>query len=149
MKKGFTFIQFLIIVGVIGIISLFVAPTIINLISNSKEETLKTNMVNFITAIENTRIENKINDQAFVDLSDRTYEIASDGVSLKLSETNLDLYHINYNGTRPNQGWVTIKNGNITEAQLRFGSTVLEYQNGTVTINKEKNETDFPNEVSN
>ena len=97
-KKGFTIVELVIVIGVIGILSAILIPTFVNLTDQAKEKQIQANLRNAYSAyvaeaadgkVDATGAEIKLvaeNEVILVDGSDE-YQINNEGVWGKISAT--------------------------------------------------------------
>ncbi len=105
MKKGFTLIEILAVIGILGLLIILALPTVMNLYYNSVRNTFELNAKNILKAAENAYDVAKIN-RIQRQTTIYTYEAGEESVS-----GNMEM---NFSGSKPENGVVTInKNGTV------------------------------------
>ena len=112
-KKGFTLVELLAVITILGIIALISIPIVTKFIDNSREGALARSAENYIRAVKNEVMYQAPNDT----IEDGTYKVMSDGNLCKGYINNSQCTGIKINveteGKRPNSGQVLIENGEV------------------------------------
>ena len=130
-KKAFTLIELLAVIIIISIISVITIPIINNSLENSKKRLAVTSAQGYAKTIEEYALHQELNKNK-INL-DGTYSIDENGYIYN----NQNLYQIDYNGEKPQNGILTYNNGELTSACITINNYAITFENGLVT-NKEK-----------
>ena len=89
MKKGFTLIELLAVIVILAIIAAIATPIILNIINNSRKESIRLSAENYIDAVHISISKGKLNNpkQQF----DGTYEIEDNGETITREGVGLSL----------------------------------------------------------
>lgn len=124
MKKGFTMVELLAVIIVLAILSLVAIPKLLKVVDTSKEASAENSTKGYIHSLE----EKLIADQFDAPLiKNGAYYIDDEKI-----------LNMNTKGELPTEGWVVIKDGEVTEAELLFGKVVVEYDGTKPKANTEK-----------
>ncbi len=106
MKKGFTLVELITVIIILGIISIITVPIIINIIEKTKIKTSEVSAINYVKALETQII---VND----DIVDGNYYI--------------DELKVNYSGKGPTEGYLKIEDGTVLEAKFCINKYSIYY----------------------
>lgn len=111
-KHGFTLIELLAVIVILAIVALIAVPLISNVIQDSKESALKTNMKNYARALEDAVV------------------LGQMGITSSTTEINSDVYEyteitningVSFTGEKPSDGWVAFDSDlTVIAAMLYF-----------------------------
>ena len=117
MKKGFTLIELLAVIVILSIITLIATPIILNIINNTKKESNKVSVENYLSALEQAIIIKNINGK----FNPVECEIADNSLNCKgefdkvhckgeaeCEEVSLE---VKVNGEVPSKGIIYFENG--------------------------------------
>lgn len=119
MKKGFTLIELIAVILILGIIALIAIPMTSNIIQDAKEGSAKVSTTNYVKEVENQIALSSMLDGGIQDGIYSVLELEELGVKVKNSPTN---------------GYVTITNGEVTNSSLEFNGIYVAYDDRGVTI---------------
>lgn len=120
-KKGFTLIELIAIILVLGIIFLISTPIISKLVAQAKEESIKISVLEYIDAVEKM-ISTKL--------------LNGENIPSCYTVSNLESL-ISIKGTKPSKGIVIINsNGEVESASLCIRNYKVDYKDEKVTIDK-------------
>ena len=129
MKKGFTLVELLAVIVVLGIVAVITTPLIQNVIESSKMNAFKSSINSIVNIIETDYNENtrpKIT----------TYEISNNKLICKSCDNGLDI-EVEYNGELKNTtGTITDNNGKINSSNIISDKYKADISNGKVTVSK-------------
>ena len=103
MKKGFTLIELLAVIVILAIISLIAVPILINIINDSKKESLQRSIDLYMDTVEQAIHKKQLSSPNF---NPSTCSIQSNGDLLCGTET----IEVDVKGTKPTNGTITISN---------------------------------------
>ena len=89
-KKGFTIVELVIVIGVIGVLAGILIPTFVNVKQKADEAALKSNLANAYSSYISDAADGKVDDLAAIGVTSGTYYILSLGqekVTLKDAES--------------------------------------------------------------
>ena len=116
-KKGFTLVELLAIIVILGIIMSIATPIIIKIINDSKKETYKLSMSGYVRAVEEQIAVNK-----------------AKGKITKNGNYNIKNFEVGYSGRIADKGNFSINNELVISAQLCFDTYLLKYDGKEVTL---------------
>ena len=116
-KKGFTLVELLAIIVILGIIMSIATPIIIKIINDSKKETYKLSMSGYVRAVEEQIAVNK-----------------AKGKITKNGNYNIKNFEVGYSGRIADKGNFSINNELVISAQLCFDTYLVKYDGKEVTL---------------
>ena len=116
-KKGFTLVELLAIIVILGIIMSIATPIIIKIINDSKKETYKLSMSGYVRAVEEQIAVNK-----------------AKGKITKNGNYNIKNFEVGYSGRIADKGSFSINNELVNSAQLCFDTYLVKYDGKEVTL---------------
>ena len=116
-KKGFTLVELLAIIVILGIIMSIATPIIIKIINDSKKETYKLSMSGYVRAVEEQIAVNK-----------------AKGKITKNGNYNIKNFEVGYSGQMADKGNFSINNELVNSAQLCFDTYLVKYDGKEVTL---------------
>ena len=116
-KKGFTLVELLAIIVILGIIMSIATPIIIKIINDSKKETYKLSMSGYVRAVEEQIAVNK-----------------AKGKITKNGNYNIKDFEVGYSGRIADKGSFSINNELVISAQLCFDTYLVKYDGKEVTL---------------
>ena len=116
-KKGFTLVELLAIIVILGIIMSIATPIIIKIINDSKKETYKLSMSGYVRAVEEQIAVNK-----------------AKGKITKNGNYNIKNFEVGYSGRIADKGNFSINNELVNSAQLCFDTDLVKYDGKEVTL---------------
>jgi prepilin-type cleavage/methylation N-terminal domain protein len=116
-KKGFTLVELLAIIVILGIIMSIATPIIIKIINDSKKETYKLSMSGYVKAVEEQISVNK-----------------AKGKITKNGNYNIKDFEVGYSGRIADKGSFSINNELVISAQLCFDTYLVKYDGKEVTL---------------
>lgn len=129
MKKGFTLVELLAVIVVLGIVAVITTPLIQNVIESSKMNAFKNSINSIVNIIETDYNEN-------TRLKITTYEISNNKLICKSCDNGLDI-EVEYNGELKNTtGTITDNNGKINSSNIISDKYKANISNGKVTVSK-------------
>ncbi len=120
-KKGFTLVELLAIIVILGIIMSIVTPIIIKIINDSKKETYKLSMSGYVRAVEEQIAVNK-----------------AKGKITKNGNYNIKNFEVGYSGRIADKGSFSINNELVISAQLCFDTYLVKYDGKEVTLTEKE-----------
>ena len=105
MNKGFTLMELLAIVIVLGLIAVIAIPKVGDAVETSREQTATISMQNYLRALDDTIA---------------AYNISS-------GEYTVDELDVIVSGKKPSSGTITIRNSEVTEAVLYYSNIGVRY----------------------
>ena len=116
-KKGFTLVELLAIIVILGIIMSIATPIIIKIINDSRKETYKLSMSGYVRAVEEQIAVNK-----------------AKGKITKNGNYNIKNFEVGYSGRIADKGSFSINNELVISAQLCFDTYLVKYDGKEVTL---------------
>ena len=116
-KKGFTLVELLAVIVILGIIMSIATPIIIKIINDSKKETYKLSMSGYVKAVEEQISVNK-----------------AKGKITKNGNYNIKDFEVGYSGRIADKGSFSINNELVISAQLCFDTYLVKYDGKEVTL---------------
>ena len=116
-KKGFTLVELLAVIVILGIIMSIATPIIIKVINDSKKETYKLSMSGYVRAVEEQITVNK-----------------AKGKITKNGNYNIKNFEVGYSGQMADKGNFSINNELVNSAQLCFDTYLVKYDGKEVTL---------------
>lgn len=110
MRKGFTLMELLAVIVLLGVILTITMPKVLNTIENTKIESLRLNADNYIEAVENSLYTESLNN--IYDNFTGVYTITDNGKTLTAKDGSV--VNINYNGDALTSGKLVIEGGKVT-----------------------------------
>ena len=137
MKNGFTLIELLAVIVILAIIALIATPIVLDIIDDTKKESLELSAQNYINAVE-LSISNKILNDSTLDLNG-VYEIINSGKQIKKDEIILD---IPINGDLLKEGYIVIDKSKVIKLSgVKLDNWNVKVNNGIVKLTKEEEKT--------
>ena len=103
MKKGFTLVELLAVIVILGLLSLLIVPKIVNTLKDSEEKTNMASAKGLLKAAEYTYQDNEIKG-------------ISENITIDYTN-NINTDKLDYNGSKPEKGKINIySNGDISMA---------------------------------
>lgn len=131
MKNGFTLVELLAVLIILAVISLISVPVIIDVIDNSKKNSIKVSIEHYIDAI-NAEIANQELIGEYETL-DGTYIISSNGKTLTRDENTI--LNIDYNGDVLKDGNVEISSGIVVQLNnVIIDEWTIKIESGKVVL---------------
>ena len=126
-KKGFTLIELLAVIVILAIIALITTPIVLNIISDSKEQTELRNAEFYLSALELSIANSTLDEQKILD---GTYNILKNGnVCLEVgvaSNCSIDkILPVEVKGKVPTSGTITIKSGQLKDVSLNLNNKII------------------------
>lgn len=126
-KKGFTLVELLAVIAILGAIALITTPVIVGIITDSKESTNRVSATNYIRAVD-TAIRTEVMDNSSIE--NGYYEIGEDGNicinGIKNGKCNGKKLKIGAKGNRPIKGNITIEDDEVARATVVFDKFTVE-----------------------
>jgi len=152
MKKGFTLVELLAVIIILGVLVLITVPTVTKIISSSKKNIGEEGVRNYVKAVGNAIL---LNETKGLIIEDGTYPIDQYG-NICLGEftnkacTDEKKLEIDIDGERPILGIITIKNGKVVEVNnLEYNKYIGFYKDGDVNCEIDKNKIEEKGDVNN
>ena len=125
-KNGFTLVELLAIIIILGIIALITVPVILDIIDKSKEGAIKDSAYGYVDAVNKLYFSGSLHGRDGV--SDGYYTVAqlnSMGVSVSVE---------------PSEGWVELEDDLVVSYSLKFGDYVVtKYSSTDLVVEKREN----------
>ena len=130
MKKGFTLIELLAVIVILAIIALIATPIILNIIEDSKEQSVKSSANLYVDGlVKQIATKNLTNEFNPSSCTITNGNVTCDGTSLT--------YEVN--GDKPTSGSITFNNGIVTGYTLCMSDYRITKSGNNVTSEKESN----------
>lgn len=130
MKKGFTILELLAVIIVIAIIAIIAIPQLLNVVSTAKDSSKTEAAKNYVKALEDQIIADQFDKAA---LKNGCY-VVENGV---IERRPGDEIKPSTKGDLPTEGWVTIRDDNVTEGQLAFDNTIVHYDGKNASVDSD------------
>ena len=120
--KAFTLIELLAVIVILAIIALIATPIVLNIIKDSKENTIKISAENYLSALDNSIALNKEK------IKNNTYDIIDKGnICLEYDSTNcINELKLKVEGTIPESGTITIEKGIVVSYELVYREKIIK-----------------------
>lgn len=129
MKKGFTLVELLAVIVILGIVAVITSPLIQNVIESSKMNAFKSSINSIVNIIETDYNENTRSKIT-------TYEISNNKLICKSCDNGSNI-EVEYNGELKNtNGTITDNNGKINSSNIISDKYKANISNGKVTVSK-------------
>ena len=112
MKKGFTLIELLAVIVILAIIAAIATPIILNIINNSRKESIRLSAEHYIDAVHIAISKDKLKNPTRS--YDGTYNIEDNGETITREGDELSL-KVEYTGKGLESGQIEISNGKVIE----------------------------------
>ena len=132
-NKAFTLIELLAVIVILAIIALIATPTVLNIIKDSKENTIKISAENYLSALDNSIALNKEK------IKNNTYDIIDKGnICLEYDSTScINELKLKVEGTIPESGTITIEKGIVVSYELVYREKIIKKKfDGKQTIDE-------------
>ena len=116
-KKGFTLVELLAVIVILGIIMSIATPIIIKVINDSKKETYKLSMSGYVKAVEEQIAVNK-----------------AKGKITKNGNYNIKDFEVGYSGRIADKGSFNVNDELVSSAQLCFDTYLVKYDGKEITL---------------
>ena len=129
--KAFTLIELLAVIVILAIIALIATPIVLNIIKDSKENTIKISAENYLSALDNSIALNKEK------IKNNTYDIIDKGnICLEYDSTScINELKLKVEGTIPESGTITIEKGIVVSYELVYREKIIKKEfDGKQTI---------------
>lgn len=121
-KKGFTLVEVLAVIVVLGLISVIIVPKVINTVNDSKKESYKASVNNLVNSLNSISIDKKAN------------LISFEGCSIDFDNDVNTCTDLDFSGELPTSGSITVdKDGNVN-GSVGYGDNIFEIRNNKYTI---------------
>ena len=143
MKKGFTLVEIVAVIVILGMIILLVTPLVIGTVNKSKDNAKIQSARSYIKAVKTSISNIELDDKQIVD---GTYSIMENGNIclgiLKDGYCDSDVLKVLADGDKPVYGKLTLIKGNIEQVSLTFSDkkTVTQEENGKLVLGVPLNE---------
>ncbi len=127
MKKGFTLVELLAVIIIIGVIAVITIPKVNNSLEDSKKKLAQTSAFGYKKAVEQYTLDRQIN-KARIYLQGE-YNINNDG---NLYNENVE-YNIEYSGKKPKNGVLTYNENELVSGCITIEKYKIEISNGEIT----------------
>lgn len=122
-NKGFTLVELLSVIAILAILAILAIPKIQEVINTTKVGNVQNSCLGYIKAFEDKMIGDQLDGP-----------ISRDGIYYV---ENIDMNN-KAKGELPTDGWLNVVNGDVKEAELKFGKYVLDYDGRKCIVNKNK-----------
>ncbi len=128
VQKAFTLIELLAIIVILAIIAIITVPIILNIIDNSKRGSAIDSAYGYKDSVQNYYLSKSVKDVSN-ELPTAVYDITELPSDFTVS------------GQEPNEGWLKLEKGKVSDYSLKFGDYVVTYDSssGTITVEKSEN----------
>lgn len=111
MRNGFTLIELLFIIIILGILALITTPIILETITNSKKNSMRVSVENYLDAVENEIA--RVNVNIEYETLDGIYTISDGGKTITRDSNTI--FHLDYNGKGLESGQLVVTNGLVKQ----------------------------------
>ena len=120
-KKGFTLVELLAVIIILGLISVIIVPRIFNIINDSEKKSYEVSVNNLVNALNEIALDKKAN------------LIQFDGCSYNF-ETNLNTCSdLRYSGELPTSGSISVDRDGNVNGSVGYGDNIFEIRNNKYT----------------
>lgn len=122
-KKGFTLVELIVVILIVGVLSLLASTAVIRHINKSKKDSAYRSAINYVQAV---------NDYNFISEGE---DIITSGNTSTITPKLKD----SFEGTKPISGTITVDSSTkkVTEAQLHYNGYVVTYNNSKFVVSSE------------
>ena len=119
MKKGFTLIELLAVIVILAIIALIATPIVLNIINDTKENSLLRSAEFYLDAVEHAVAQSTLNDKK---LANTLYKIIEDGnICIEYKDNKcINEFIVEVSGEVPSSGNIVLNNGKIYDLKLKY-----------------------------
>ena len=117
-KKGFTLIELVAVILILGIIALVAIPVVSNVINDSKKHAAEVTAMSYIKSIDDQNALYKLQPDKFT----------------PITSGDVDDLIVNIKGDGPTSGTVTVTNGKVSEAELCANGYTVTYNGVSTTV---------------
>lgn len=121
-KKGFTLIEVLAIIILLGIIIVIIAPKVVNTIRDSKKKSYEASVNNIVKSLNSIAIDKKANLVSF------------EGCSIDFDNDVNTCTDLKYSGELPTSGSITVDRDGNVNGSVGYGDNIFEVRNNKYTI---------------
>ncbi len=133
MKKGFTLIELLAVIVILAIIALITVPLVLNIVQESKINSLKISAEEYIRTVNLSLINEQIN----TNVSDGLYMIENNGKTISLGDKKID---VEYNGNSIESGGLLVENKRVVKIiKGKIDDYYARIENENIKLYKEIN----------
>ena len=122
MKKGFTLIELLAVIVILGLLTVLIAPKVVNMLEESEKNTYMTSAQNLVKAAEYKISRN---------------EMTGDNQNIKINfATGENISYIEYTGDNPEKGQIDIRTNGKIAMSVKFGDYCYqkEYDSSNIDV---------------
>lgn len=123
-NKGFTVMELLAVIVVIAILSIVAIPELMKAITSSKSSSAEVSVEGYVKALEDELVAQQFKSAL---LKDGSYDIDDSKIS-----------DVDFKGTLPEEGWVTIEDGEVIEGEFLLNGFVIEFDGKKASYNKNR-----------
>lgn len=123
-NKGFTLVELLAVIIILGVIAVITVPKINEQVENSKSKAVKSSALNYKKTIDEYILHQQMNKNEIT--LNGSYTVTSEG-KLTQNTTTID---ITFDGEKPKGGTLTYLNNELIEGCITLNKYAITFENG-------------------